>query len=85
MAGKSPTTGLLNNPIVKRKITTRIKNVLKISNSIKIGVMGDTSVRMDAVDYRENYDYVVRIYKTKSKEAARNIEVALIKKFICSL
>lgn len=47
--------------------------------------MGDTSVRMDAVDYRENYDYVVRIYKTKSKEAARNIEVALIKKFICSL
>lgn len=59
--------------------------MLKISNSIKIGVMGDTSVRMDAVDYRENYDYVVRIYKTKSKEAARNIEVALIKKFICSL
>ena len=43
--------------------------------------MGDTSVRMDAIDYRKNYDYVVRIYKTKSKETARNLEVALIKKF----
>lgn len=81
LIGKSPVTGLLNNSIIKREITTRIKNVLKISNSIKIGVMGDTSVRMDALDYRENYDYVVRIYKTSSEETARNLEVLLIKKF----
>ncbi len=81
LVGKPSVTGLLNNPIVKREITTRIKSVLKISSSIKIGVMGDTSVRMDAVDYRENYDYVVRIYRTRSKEIARNLEVILIKKF----
>lgn len=81
LVGKSAETGLLSSPIVKRKITARIKNVLKISSSIKIGVMGDTSVRMDAIDYRENYDFVVRIYKTKSKEIARNLEVTLIKKF----
>lgn len=81
LIGKSPVTGSLNNLIVKREITSRIKNVLKISNSIKIGVMGDTSVRMDALDYRGNYDYVVRIYKTSSEEMARNLEVLLIKKF----
>lgn len=81
LIGKSPVTGFINNLIVKKQITARIKNVIKISSSIKIGVMGDTSVRMDALDYRGNYDYVVRIYKTSCKETARNLEVLLIKKF----
>ena len=78
---KKPFTGLLNNSTIKRNITNRIKKVINISDSIKIGVMGDTSVRMDAKDYRANYDYVIQIYKTKSREFARNLEVTLIKKF----
>ena len=81
LVGKKPETGYLNSPITKGKITSRINQIIKISDSIKIGVMGDTTVRMDAEDYREKYDYVSRIYKTQNKETAKNLEVALIKKF----
>ena len=43
--------------------------------------MGDTYVRMDAKDYRSNFNFVERVYKSTSKENIINYEVELIKKF----
>ena len=43
--------------------------------------MGDTDVRMDDKKYREDFEFVQRVYKTTSKQAAKDMEVYLIKKF----
>ena len=64
LVGKKPETGYLSSSILKGKITSRINQIIKVSDSIKIGVMGDTSVRMDAEDYRDKYDYVSRDRKS---------------------
>ena len=32
-------------------------------------------------DYEKNYEYVIQIYKMKSRKASRNFEVALVNKF----
>ncbi|WP_299135489.1 hypothetical protein [uncultured Tenacibaculum sp.] len=81
LVGKTAITGRISNPQTKSKVTKRINELLGKASVIKIGVMGDTEVRMDGVDYRNNFEYVTRIYKTTSKEIARNYEVELIKKF----
>lgn len=80
LIGKTAITGRLT-PSTKTKVTKRINEILTNSSEIKIGVMGDTEVRMDGTDYRSDYDFVTRIFKTKSKEIARDFEVKLIKKF----
>lgn len=84
LVGKTAVTGRLTNPATKAKVTKRINEILKVAVEIKIGVMGDTEVRMDGKDYRNGFDYVTRVYKTTSKESARNYEVELIKKFVKS-
>jgi len=81
LVGKTAITGRLTNPSTKSKVTKRINEILTIASEIKIGVMGDTEVRMDGKDYRNGFEYVTRIYKTTSKEVARNYEVELIKKY----
>jgi hypothetical protein len=81
LVGKTAITGRLTNPATKSKVTKRINEILSNASEIKIGVMGDTEVRMDGKDYRNNFEYVSRVYKTTSKEAAREYEVELIKKF----
>lgn len=43
--------------------------------------MGDTLVRMDSNDYRKGFEFVERVYKSKSKEKIIEYEVELIKKF----
>ena len=81
LVGKTAITGRISNPSTKAKVTKRIKEIINNASEIKIGVMGDTEVRMDGKDYRNNFDYVSRVYKTTSKDTARNYEVELIKKF----
>ncbi len=81
LIGKTAITGRITNPSTKSKVTKRINGVLAESSEIKIGVMGDTEVRMDGEDYRDGFDFVTRVYKTKSKETARLYEVELIKKY----
>lgn len=81
LVGKTAITGRLTNPATKTKVTKRINEILNIASEIKIGVMGDTEVRMDGKDYRSGFEYVTRVYKTTSKESAREYEVELIKKF----
>ncbi|CAA0190061.1 conserved hypothetical protein [Tenacibaculum maritimum] len=81
LVGKTAITGRLSNPSTKTKVTKRINEILKIASEIKIGVMGDTEVRMDGKDYRNGFEYVTRVYKTTSKDSARDYEVELIKKF----
>ncbi len=43
--------------------------------------MGDLSVRMDYNDYRKGFEFVERVYKSKSIENIKSYEVELIKKF----
>lgn len=81
LVGKAAVTGRLSNPSTKAKVTKRINEILSIAYEVKIGVTGDTEVRMDGKDYRNGYEYVSRIYKTTSKEIAKNYEVELIKKY----
>ena len=81
LIGKTAITGRITNPNTKAKVTKRINQLINNSSEIKIGVMGDTQVRMDGKDYRSNFNFVTRIYKTTSKEVARDYEVELIKKF----
>ncbi len=81
LVGKSAVTGHLTNPATKRKVTMRINEILKIADVIKIGATGDTLSRMDKEDYRGNWEFVSRVYKTKSLERAKEYEVELIKKF----
>ena len=81
LVGKPAVTGHLTNPATKRKVTTRINEILKIADTIKVGASGDTLARMDKQDYRGNWEYVSRVYKTKSLERAKEYEVELIKKF----
>ena len=58
--GKKVITGILK-PATKSKVTKRINELLANSKEIKIGVMGDTLVRMDGKDYRKSYDFVSRV------------------------
>jgi hypothetical protein len=81
LVGKTAITGRLTNPTTKSNVTKRINEILNIASEIKIGMMGDTEVRMDGKDYRNDFDYVTRVYKTTSKEVARDYEVELIKKY----
>ena len=81
LVGKTAITGRITNPSTKSKVTKRINEILNVASEIKIGVMGDTEVRMYGKDYRNNFEYVSRVYKTTSKEIARNYEVELIKKY----
>ena len=80
LTGSKSITGLLT-PVTKRKVTMRVNNILETAINIKIGVMGDTDVRMDDKKYRKNFEFVERIYKSTSKESIRQYEVELIKKF----
>ena len=80
LVGKTAITGVLI-PATKSKVTKRINEILLDAKEIKIGVMGDTEVRMDGKDYRNDFDYVTRVYKTTSKEKAKLYEVELIKKY----
>lgn len=68
-------------PAVKAKVTKRINEIARVSGQFKIGVMGDTQVRMDCKVYRAEFEYVERIYKTTSEQSIRDYEVELIKKF----
>ncbi len=81
LIGKRAITGRLTNRSTKSNVTKRINEILNIASEIKIGVMGDTEVRMDGKDYRNAFEYVTRVYKTTSKEVARDYEVELIKKY----
>lgn len=81
LIGETAITGVLNNRTTKAKVTMRINKIINEASEIKIGVMGDTTVRMDGKDYRSSYDFVTRVYKTTNKETAINYEVELIKKF----
>ncbi len=81
LKGAKAITGRLTNKNVKSNVTVRIKEILEQASEIKIGVMGDTEVRMDSSDYRNNFKFVNRVYKTTSKETAIKYEVELIKKF----
>ena len=80
LVGEKAITGALKPPI-KSKITRRIKGIEKTAINMKIGVMGDTKVRMDDKKYRTKFDFVERIYKTANKQAIIDYEVELIKKF----
>lgn len=81
LVGKAAITGVLSKPATKRKVTIRINEILARASEIKIGVMGDTLVRMDSNDYRKGFEFVERVYKSKSKEKIIGYEVELIKKF----
>jgi len=81
LIGKTAITGRITNSSTKAKVNKRINQLIDNSSEIKIGVMGDTEVRMDGNDYRDNFNFVTRIYKTTSKEVAKTYEVELIKKF----
>ena len=74
-------TGRLSNEEVVKQIHKRVASILKNSVKAKIGVMGDTDVRMDDKVYRRDFVFVERIFKSKSKETIRDLEVALIKKY----
>lgn len=78
--GNKPETGWVN-AVTRRKVTTRINQILKKANSIKIGVTGDVSVRMDAKDYRQEFTYVELVYLSSSEKMIKDYEVELIKKF----
>lgn len=80
LVGNTAITGILNAS-TKRKVTTRINVIIEKSINIKIGVMGDTFVRMDDEKYRTNFEFVERVYKSTSKESIRKYEAELIKKF----
>lgn len=80
LIGSKAITGYLNAP-TKRKVTIRINSIIEKSSEIKIGIMGDTFVRMDDKEYRKKFEFVERVYKSTSKESIRQYEVELIKKF----
>ncbi len=80
LTGKKAITGRFT-PSTKAKVSIRIKQILAIASKAKIGVMGDLESRMDKLDYRFEYSFVQRVYKTKSKELAREMEVYAINKF----
>ena len=69
------------DPLTKRRVNLRVKSILTECVKAKIGVMGDLESRMDKKDYRTEYDFVQRVYKTKSKSFASQMEVHVIKKF----
>lgn len=81
LVGENAITGVLSNPATKSKVTKKINEILKEAKEIKIEVMGDTEVRMDGKDYRNDYGFVSRVYKTTNKETAIIYEVELIKKY----
>lgn len=80
LVGSKAETGYLT-PNNKAKVTIRIKNIAETCADFKIGVMGDTLVRMDDNNYRSNFNFVQRVYKSTSKEIIKAYEVELIKKF----
>lgn len=80
LTGATAETGAFN-AVTKSKVTKRITAILNKASNAKIGVTGDTEVRMDAIDYRTQFDLVERVYKTKSPQFAKDMEVYMIKKF----
>lgn len=77
---KKAETGRVNAS-TRRKVTRRINRILLEAEVIKIGVTGDTWVRMDATDYRGSFDFVERVYMSTSEKVVIEYEVELIKKF----
>lgn len=80
LIGASAETGAFN-PVTKGKVTKRITAILNKASNAKIGVTGDTLIRMDSLDYRTQFQLVERVYKTKSAQYAKDMEVYMIRKF----
>ncbi len=74
-----PITGILK-PSKKREVTLVIKNIAENCERFKIGVTGNRNNRIEANEYRENYDCVRLIYQSTSKKRIALYEVELIKK-----
>jgi len=76
-----PITGNYTHLRTKKEVHKRINAIIRKSERIKIGVMGNLIARMDAEDYRTEWYNVECVYKTNSYENARSFEVGLIKKY----
>lgn len=55
-------------PYKKRLINKQIKEIADNCLKFKIGTCGDIDIRMDDVVYREKYNHVTVVYKTKKNK-----------------
>jgi hypothetical protein len=80
LVGRRAVTGKMS-PQLKRRVIGRIKEIVENATAVKIGVTGDTYVRMDCPKYREKFHFVQRVFRTTSEQLAIAFEVYLIDKF----
>lgn len=76
-----PITGRINST-TRRNVTIRIKEIVDNCDKFKIGATGDTLVRVDKKDYRKEYDFIQRVFCSKSEGVTKDFEVEIIKKFM---
>lgn len=70
------------SPELKRKITINLKNIIAQSSKYKIGKTGDAYIRTDKNDYRNGYNKMYLIFKSKSDSIVSELEENYIAKFI---
>ncbi|WP_157607904.1 hypothetical protein [Seonamhaeicola sp. S2-3] len=73
------------NQGVKTKITKVINIIISHHNSnFKIGKTGDSYIRTDQKDYRNDYHYMYLLYKSTSKDFVSYLEEYYIAKYLVS-
>jgi hypothetical protein len=69
-------------PALKRKITININSIIEKKANFKIGKTGDAYIRTDHNDYRNGYNNMYLIYKSKSDKNISSLEEHYIEKYI---
>lgn len=69
------------SPETKRRITTRLNQLLDSYDFIKVGKTGSPEVRVDQKDYRGTYQKMILLYKSKSDVNISNYEREYINRF----
>ena len=75
-------TGRINRQI-RLRIANRINEAIEESTMFKVGKTGDSWIRTDAVDYREQpYKKMHLIFRSSSKQVIDELEVEYITKYL---
>lgn len=71
-------------PKLKTKITKTINQIIIHHEIFKIGKTGDSYIRSDQKDYRNDYTYMYLIYKSTSPDNISKLEEHYIEKYMKS-
>jgi len=76
-------TGRVDSKL-KQRLTLNINKIINHHDIFKIGKTGDSYIRSDHKDYRNDYTFMYMIYKSSSKDNVSKLEEHYIEKYMNS-